>query len=46
MFTLDALHAAALKKKTFLVVENHCLQCVESILVNLPQFAKFGLKKV
>ena len=33
-----------LKKKTFRVVENHCLQCVESILVNLPQFAKFGLK--
>ena len=34
-----------LKKKTFHVVENRCLQCVESILVNLPQFAKFGLKE-
>ena len=34
-----------LKKKTFRVVENCCLQCVESILVNLPQFAKFGFKK-
>ena len=32
------------KKKTFRVVENHCLQCVESIFVNLPQFAKSGLK--
>ena len=34
-----------LKKKTFRVVENRCLQCVESILLNLPQFAKFGFKK-
>ena len=34
-----------LKKKTFRVVENRCLQCVESILVNLPLFAKFGLKE-
>ena len=34
-----------LKKKTFRVVENRCLQCVESILVNLPQFAKFCLKE-
>ena len=34
-----------LKKKTFRVVENHFLQCVESILVNLPQFAKSGLKE-
>ena len=33
------------KKKTFRVVENHCLQCVESIFVNLPQFAKSGLKE-
>ena len=32
------------KKKTFRVVENHCLQCVESIFVNLPQFVKSGLK--
>ena len=31
------------KKKTFRVVENRCLQCVESIFVNLPQFAKSGL---
>ena len=34
-----------LKKKTFRVVENRCLQCIEPILVNLPQFAKFGLKE-
>ena len=34
-----------LQKKTFRVVENRCLQCVESIFVNLPQFAKFGLKE-
>ena len=34
-----------LKKKTFRVVENHFLQCAESILVNLPQFAKSGLKE-
>ena len=33
------------EKKTFRVVENHCLQCVESIFVNLPQFAKSGLKE-
>ena len=33
------------KKKTFRVVENRCLQCVESIFVNLPQFAKSGLKE-
>ena len=36
------------KKKTFRVVENHCLQWVmylESIFVNLPQFAKSGLKE-
>ena len=33
------------KKKTFHVVENHCLQCVESIFVNLPQFAKSGVKE-
>ena len=34
-----------LKKKTFRVVENRCLQCVESILVNHPLIAKFGLKE-
>ena len=34
-----------LKKKTFSVVENRCLQCVESILLNLLQFVKFGFKK-
>lgn len=34
-----------LQKKTFRVVENRCLHCVESIFVNLPQFAKSGLKE-
>ena len=35
-----------LQRKTFRVVENRCsLQCVESIFVNLPQFAKSGLKE-
>ena len=34
-----------LQKKTFRVVENRCLQYAESIFVNLPQFAKFGLKE-
>ena len=46
MFTLDALRALyseGKKKKTFRVVENRCLQCGESIFVNLPQFAKSGL---
>ena len=33
------------KKKTFRVLENRCLQCVESIFVNLPQFVKSGLKE-
>ena len=33
------------EKKIFRVVENRCLQCVESIFVNLPQFAKSGLKE-
>ena len=33
------------KKKTFRVVENRCLQFVESIFVNLPKFAKSGLKE-
>ena len=48
MFTLDALRALyseEKKKKNFRVVENRCLQCVESIFVNLPQFAKSGLKE-
>ena len=34
-----------LQLKTFRVVENRCLQCVKSIFVNLPQFAKSGLKE-
>ena len=34
-----------LQEKTFRVVENRCLNCVESIFVNLPQFAKSGLKE-
>ena len=34
-----------LQKKTFRVVENRCLLCVKSIFVNLPQFAKSGLKE-
>ena len=33
------------KKKTFCVVENRCLHCVEPIFVNLPQFAKSGLRE-
>ena len=45
MFTLDALRALYSRKKTFRVVENRCLQCVGSIFVNLPQFAKSGLKE-
>ena len=48
MITLDALRALyseEKKKKNFRVVENRCLQCVESIFVNLPQFAKSGLKE-
>ena len=45
MFTLDALRALYSRKKTFRVVENCCLHCVESIFVNLPQFAKSGLKE-
>ena len=45
MFTLDALRALYSRKKTFRVVENCCLQYAESIFVNLPQFAKFGLKE-
>ena len=42
---LDALRALYSRKKTFRVVEKRCLQCVESIFVNLAQFAKSGLKK-
>ena len=34
-----------LQKKTFRRVENRCLQRVESIFVNLPQFAKSDLKE-
>ena len=34
-----------LQNKTFRVVENRCLKCVELIFVNLPQFAKSGLKE-
>ena len=34
-----------LQKNTFRVVENPCLQRVESTFVNLPQFAKSGLKE-
>ena len=45
MFTLVALRALYSRKKTFRVVENRCLQYAESIFVNLPQFAKFGLKE-
>ena len=47
MFTLDASRAlySRKKKETFRVVENRCLQCVESTFVNLPQFAKSGLKE-
>ena len=45
MFTLDALRALYSSQKTFRVVENRCLQCVKSIFVNLPQFAKSGLKE-
>ena len=45
MFTLDAWRALYSRKTTFRVVENRCLQFVESIFVNLPQFAKSGLKE-
>ena len=45
MFTLVALRALYSRKKTFRVVENRCLQYAESIFVNLPQLAKFGLKE-
>ena len=42
MFTLDTLRTLY---KTFCVVENRCLRCVDSIFVNLPHFAKSGLKE-
>ena len=45
MFTIDALRALYSRKKTVRVVENRCLRYVESIVVNLPQFAKSGLKE-
>ena len=45
MFTLDAPRALYSRKKTFRVVENRCLQRVESIFVNVTQFAKSGLKE-
>ena len=46
MFTLGALRALYSRpEKTFHVVENRYLQCVESIVVNLPQFAKSGWKE-
>ena len=32
-------------EKTFCLVENRCLLCVKSIFVNLPQFARSGLKE-
>ena len=44
MFTLGALRALY-SRKNIHVVENRCLQCVESIVVNLPQFAKSGWKE-
>ena len=44
MFTLDALRTLY-SIKTFRVVENRCLQCVESIFVNLPQFVEAGVKE-
>ena len=34
-----------LQEKTFRLFENRCLRCVELIFVNLPQFAKSGLKE-
>ena len=37
--------APCTQENTLRVVESRCLQCVESILANLPQLAKFGLKK-
>ena len=46
--TLDALrtlYSEKKKKKKPRVVENRCLLCVASIFVNLPQFAKSGLKE-
>ena len=40
------LHCApCTPEKTFRLVENHCLQFVESIFVNLPQSVKSGVKE-
>ena len=45
MFAVHALRTLYSRKKTFCVVENRCLHCVEPIFVNLPQFAKSGLRE-
>ena len=45
MFALHALRTLYSRKKTFCVVENRCLHCVEPIFVNLPQFTKSGLRE-
>ena len=45
LFDKRCIARPVLQKKTFRVVENRCLQYAESIFVNLPQFAKFGLKE-
>ena len=48
MFTVDhALRTLYYRKKKHFayVVENRGLHCIESIFVNLPQFAKSGLKE-
>ena len=37
--------APCTQEKTFRVVENRCLQCGESIFLNLPQFVKAGVKE-
>ena len=42
MFTLDTLRALYSRKKKNIY---RCLQCVESIFVNLPQLAKSGFKE-
>ena len=45
MFALHALRTLYSRKKTLRIVENRCLHCVEPIFVNLPQFAKSGLRE-
>ena len=45
MFALHALRTLYSRKNTFCVVENRCLHCVEPIFINLPQFAKSGLRE-